>query len=255
MDKAAIPPKGIFKTNHSVSKRCSKGIIAISLLSIVSLMILLTLPAGNIAGHSNPSQIQVLMSHHVKESFSSPGFLISQSTLAKGKFLVAGRDLIDPNFSETVVLLTSYDWNGAMGLVINRPADVKLAKVIPDIKGIRRRNDKVYLGGPVERDQLIMLIRSDNFYDDTVHVSDDIYVSMSRKVLEKLIKDSETGEKFRVYAGYSGWASGQLEHEVDRGDWHIVDADAETVFDKDTSIIWKELINRTSAQWVRLDHL
>ena len=234
-----------------------KYIMVTSIFLIVAMMILPTIPAGSDAGLKDPSQISVRMNHMIQPaggSFSSSGFLISQSTLAKGKFLVAGRDLSDPNFSETVVLLTSYDWNGAMGIVINRPADLKLAKVIPDIKGIRRRKDKIYIGGPVERDQLIMLLRSKNLYEDTVHVSDDIYVSMSRRVLQKLVRDAETGERFRVYAGYSGWASGQLEYEVDRGDWHIINADAGTIFDKDADEIWDELINRVSAQWVKLDH-
>ena len=56
--------------------------------------------------------------------------------LSKGKFLVASKELRDPNFFETVVLLLEYDSKGAMGLVINRPTTVKLSKVLPDIEGL-----------------------------------------------------------------------------------------------------------------------
>ncbi|MHC4103967.1 MAG: YqgE/AlgH family protein [Planctomycetota bacterium] len=242
----------ILKTNRRIRKRFIIGGITIFFITAVVFSALTILPAGMPTTPPPALYPASRMFSLAAGPFSSPDSLISQSTLAKGKFLVAGRQLYDPNFSETVILLTSYDWHGAMGLVINRPSDIKLSKMLPDIKGIRRYNDSIYIGGPVERDQLVMIIRSDSQYADTLKVSDDIYVSMSRKVLQQLVKNAETGEKFRVYAGYSGWASGQLEHEVDRGDWHIIDADAETVFDKDSTLIWQKLINRSSAQWVKL---
>ncbi len=262
----------ILKTNRRIRKRFILCGLAISFITAIAFSVLTIPPSGTPAAqspaHQPGSRIFSFESGSFETgsfvsgsfvsgsfesgSFSSPDILISQSTLAKGKFLVAGRQLIDPNFSETVILLTSYDWHGAVGLVINRPADIKLAKVLPDIKGIRRHKDTIYIGGPVERDQLFMLIRSDSQYADTLKVSGDIYVSMSREVLQRLVNNTGTGEKFRVYAGYSGWGSGQLVHEIDRGDWHIINADAETVFDKDVTLIWQELINRTSAQWVKL---
>ncbi len=77
-------------------------------------------------------------------------------------------------------------------------------------------------------------------------------MSVSRKTLETIIARKEKGEDFRVYAGYAGWAPGQLEREIDRGDWHVLNADAETVFDKKPDAIWPELIERASAQWVGL---
>ncbi len=247
----------ILKTNRRIRKRFILCGLAISFITAIAFSVLTIPPSGTPAAqspaHQPGSRIFSFVSGSFESgSFSSPDSLISQSTLAKGKFLVAGRQLIDPNFSETVILLTSYDWHGAVGLVINRPADIKLAKVLPDIKGIRRHKDTIYIGGPVERDLLVMLIRSDSQYADTQKVSGDIYVSMSRKVLQRLVNNTEAGEKFRVYAGYSGWGSGQLEHEMDRGDWHIINTDAETVFDKDSTLIWQELINRASAQWVKL---
>ncbi len=242
----------ILKTNRRIRKRFILIGFAISFIIMAAVFSMLTILPTGIPAAAPAHQPAPRMFSLKAGSFSSPDILISQSTLAKGKVLVAGRQLNDPNFSETVILLTSYDWHGAMGLVINRPADIKLVKVLPDIKGIRRYNDTIYIGGPVERDQLVMIIRSDNQYADTLKVSGDIYVSMSRKVLQRLVNNAETGETFRVYAGYSGWSSGQLEHEVDRGDWHIINADSETVFDKDSTLIWQELINRTSAQWVKL---
>jgi putative transcriptional regulator len=67
-----------------------------------------------------------------------------------------------------------------------------------------------------------------------------------------MIKNPEGEERFRVYAGYAGWAPGQLDNEIANGGWYVLGADAETVFDKSASEIWPELIQRSSAQWVML---
>ena len=79
---------------------------------------------------------------------------------ARGKFLVASRNLIDPRFQETVVLLIDYNAEGAAGLIINRPTKMPLAEVLPSVPGLKERADVVYYGGPVEGHQMLMLIRS-----------------------------------------------------------------------------------------------
>jgi putative AlgH/UPF0301 family transcriptional regulator len=79
----------------------------------------------------------------------------------------------------------------------------------------------------------------------------DVYLSSSQKVLQRLIKKPVKEERFRIYAGYAGWAPKQLESECDRGHWHVLKADTETLFDKKSSEIWQELIQRVSVKWVR----
>lgn len=173
---------------------------------------------------------------------------------AKGKFLVASRQLLDPHFSKTVVLLLEYDRNGAMGLIINRPSELKLSEAFPKIEGLRQRPDTIYLGGPVTNNQLLLLIRTDSPPEGSYHVFKDIYVSSSHTVLQRMIKDSKVEERFRVYAGYAGWAPRQLDNEISRGGWHVAGADADIVFDRSAPEIWPDLIHRTSAQWVRVLH-
>ena len=175
-----------------------------------------------------------------------------QMELSKGKFLVASKQLRDPQFFETVVLLLEYDSKGAMGLVINRPTTVKLSTVLPEIEGLQKRSDTIYLGGPVAKNQLMLLIRTSRPPEGSRPVFKDIYLSSSQTIIEKMIDNPDTPERFRVYAGYAGWAPGQLDHEVSRGGWHILQADEESVFDKTPSEIWPELIRRSSALWVRV---
>jgi putative transcriptional regulator len=180
----------------------------------------------------------------------SPGYLASNAALAKGRFLVANRNLSDANFAETVILLLDYHNRGAMGLIINRPSEVRLAKVWPDMAGLQQRADTVYIGGPVESRRMVMLIRASSALDDAKQVLDGVHVSSSRKLFERLVDQADPAERFRVYAGYAGWAPGQLEREVERGDWHVLPADAETVFDKAPADIWPELIRKGAIRWL-----
>jgi len=175
----------------------------------------------------------------------------SKDLLSKGKFLVAGRDMKDPRFAETVILLVEYGSNGATGLIVNRPTEVRLSSVLPDVKALEHRKDIVYIGGPVSQGQMLMLIQSKGKPEESKHVFQDIYVSGSQKVLEGMTGKTDTGRRFRVYVGYSGWAPQQLDRELGRGDWLLVEADVKTIFEKEPSQIWPELIRRGSAQWVK----
>ena len=170
-----------------------------------------------------------------------------QAALSAGRFLIAGEHLQDPNFARTVVLLLNYGERGARGVVINRRSDVKLAAVFPRISGLNQRPDTVYLGGPVSRNQLLILLRSDRPRRAAEHVVDDIYLSTSRQVLVDALNRAAA---VHVYAGYAGWAPGQLDHEVARGDWHVLPADADTVFSDRPAKVWQDLIEKGTVQWL-----
>lgn len=174
--------------------------------------------------------------------------------LAKGKFLVAGKNLLDPNFAETVVLLIEYTADGAMGVVINRPTAVLLSELFPDITALQQRSDRVHLGGPVARMQMLLLVQSPHRPDGAQQVFGDVYVSGSRTLLQQLAGKATAGERFRAYVGYAGWAPGQLDQEVSRGDWYILPATAEVIFDTAPEAVWPELIRRGAVEWTKAPH-
>jgi putative transcriptional regulator len=166
---------------------------------------------------------------------------------AMGKFLVAGRNLADPRFQETVVLLISSGPDGATGLIINRPTKLSLADALPSVPGLKDRADIVYYGGPVEGHRMLMLIRSPDRPEEATPVFGDVYFSSSMNTLERMIGSHKTAKQFLTYAGYAGWFPGQLDREVARGDWLVVRADAGSIFEKKPSEIWRELYRRASA--------
>ncbi|UCF82098.1 MAG: YqgE/AlgH family protein [Desulfobacteraceae bacterium] len=172
--------------------------------------------------------------------------------MAKGKFLVAARKLKDPNFSQSVVLLIEYAPNGAMGVIINQPTEMKLSKVFADIKELQKRTDPIFLGGPVMQDQLLLLVLTFAQPEGSLQVLQNVYVASQLKLIEQMIKNEPKGDRFRVYAGYAGWGPGQLDREVKRDDWHILPADADIVFNKAPSEIWPKLIHRSSLKYVKI---
>ena len=240
-------------TPHSTSSKNRRILKGWALIALAAMLILLSPVADMVL-------MNTAFSSHPSELPPSEGPVILQISdqsrpqmeLSKGKFLVASKELRDPQFFETVVLLIDYGSQGAMGLVINRPTKVKLSKVLPEIEGLQKRSDAVYLGGPVAKNQLMLLIRTNSPPEESRLVFKDIYLSASQTIIEKMIDNPDTPDRFRVYAGYAGWAPGQLDQEVSRGGWHILQADEESVLDKTPAKIWPELIRRTSALWVRV---
>jgi putative transcriptional regulator len=169
---------------------------------------------------------------------------------AAGKFLVADRTLIDPNFTETVVLLLDYNDEGAMGLIVNRQTSVKLAELLPEMKVLQRRQDAAYVGGPVQQDGILLLVRSKEDLEGATRVFGDVHVSASHEFLAKLASESADAERFRAFVGYAGWASGQLEREIATGSWHILPGDTGSVFDPSPEGLWERLIKKTQLRWV-----
>lgn len=146
-------------------------------------------------------------------------------TLARGKLLVANERLVDPNFRETVVLLLEYDADGALGVVINRPTDVKLALLLPDVEELRERSETVFLGGPVGRDRMLLLVRTGgDAPEESQRIFDDVFVTASLDVLRRVIRDPGPRDRFRAFVGFAGWAPRQLDDEIARGDarLHVV---------------------------------
>jgi putative transcriptional regulator len=174
-----------------------------------------------------------------------------QPTLQKGALLVASRYLVDPNFAKAVVLLLDYGAHGAMGLIINRPTRVSLSKVFPSIVPLLTREDKLYLGGPVAQERIVLLLRTDRRLKNASHVFANIFFSASEDTLREVLAGSGRTERFHAYVGYAGWGPGQLEDEVRQGDWHLLSPDARTVFDAEPSEIWHELLRESAGLWVR----
>lgn len=173
-----------------------------------------------------------------------------QQNVSIGSILVAKEKLGDPNFAESVVLIVQADEEeGTLGIVINRPSDVPLSQVFPHIK--HATADPVYMGGPVGITVGQALLRLPEKADDATPVSGDVYVTASKKLIEKSVASRAGPSKFRLFLGYAGWAPGQLEAEIRLGAWSVLKGRSNIIFDSDPSSLWDRLIRETHWQMAR----
>jgi putative transcriptional regulator len=162
--------------------------------------------------------------------------------------LVARPELPDANFRDTVVMVSQSDNSETIGLILNRPLTRSLADVLPGER-FSRFSEPLYFGGPVANNVLIALFRGPRTSDQTVAMLPDVQLALDPDTIDGLLRKPPA--TIRFFSGYSGWGPGQLMAEVSRGDWFVLDADADTPFRKDPSRLWPELSRRARA--VRAD--
>jgi putative transcriptional regulator len=124
-----------------------------------------------------------------------------------GDFLVAHKRLADPNFSETVLLVTRSEPGGTAGLVLNRPSRMPVARLFPDIPGLAALPDTIYLGGPVATGRVSFLIRVPAEPPESLFVMKGLYVSESASLLRALLGRASPMEGLRIFAGSAGWGA------------------------------------------------
>ncbi len=163
------------------------------------------------------------------------------SSSLRGQFLIANKHLKDPNFYRSVVLLVEHGADGAMGVVVNRPSSVKVAHALSEHFELPSDDSVVYLGGPVEPGALFILHNAAELDIHERPVVPGLYMASSAEVFESVIESAchkTMGLKFRVFCGCAGWAPGQLESELARGDWSLAPADACSLFRVDPYDLW-----------------
>ncbi len=170
-----------------------------------------------------------------------------QDQPANGLFLVAKPSLADPNFARTVVLVTQAEDASTVGVIINRPTGLKLSQILPRDFRAGNYRDPVFLGGPVMRQAIVSVFRSDAAPPKAAfHVLKGLYLTMHPDNIRALLADPKA--RYRLYAGFSGWAPRQLESEFARAGWYVLPADAATVFRGSTEGMWKELVERAERR-------
>lgn len=162
--------------------------------------------------------------------------------LSKGIFLIATPGLRDPNFRQTVVLLCEHGPEGALGVVVNRPTQIRVAEMLPEVPVLEGQELVFFSGGPVQPNHVLFLYRMHEEASESHHVFDGVYLGGDMDHLQRLFELPTGKDRFRAYAGYSGWSPGQLEAEMKTGSWLTMPADSTILFEKDPSRVWPELM-------------
>jgi len=164
-----------------------------------------------------------------------------------GALLVASPDMPDPRFQRTVILLLEHNEEGTLGLIINRPTEVKLPDVLSNLEGAAA-GLSLYFGGPVAVYEPLLLMRGKPDSARFKQVVGDVHWGSGRLVLEWLLGRAQPFDALRVYLGHAGWAPGQLHAELTAGSWELFEAAPEIVFRQDLDTLWQELMER--PKWI-----
>jgi len=201
-----------------------------------------------------------VVSHRLSHLWSGAGFVLLLVLVApvqadpspqRGMYLLATPQVGHPLWRETVILLLEHGPGGSLGVIVNRPLDIPAEELLPDLPGVRSRELRLYFGGPVGRDGLLWLLRARHVPEGAKQVLEEVsYGSNPALLVERLLAGSNDSE-VRLLFGHAGWAPGQLGGEIERGDWRVLPADADSLFTLDSERQWQELMDRRRQRWVR----
>ncbi|MEA2213787.1 MAG: putative transcriptional regulator [Solirubrobacteraceae bacterium] len=162
----------------------------------------------------------------------------------RGQLLIAGPSLLDPNFFRTVVLVVEHSEEGALGLILNRPSETTVDEAVSEIEGLVEADDPIYVGGPVQPASLIILAEFEDPGQAALIAFDDVGV-LASGAAEDLVAIS----RGRAFVGHSGWGPGQLDSEIDRGDWFLAPATRADAFTTDPLELWETVLIRKGGRY------
>jgi len=170
--------------------------------------------------------------------------------LATGMVLVATPNLHGTSFEKTAILITQHDQQGTLGIAINRPTHQTLAEFFPDLDATAGSRP-LFLGGPIRPLALFVLART-KAREGWIPVMADIHFTGGATAYQflKQAQNDPPETQLRVFAGYTGWASGQLENEIQRGDWLATTIDPRMLFSTNPERTWEHLYRLNSGKWI-----
>lgn len=167
----------------------------------------------------------------------------------RGRLLIAGPTLTDPNFARSVVLMAAHGEEGAMGVILNRPATTTVGEAVPDLVELTGGEEPVYVGGPVQRQAVIVLAEFDDAEMAGELILGDIGFAGAESDFGEL---ASAVRRARIFAGCAGWAPGQLEAEIERDDWIVEEALPGDVFSEDSEALWSAVLERKGGSFALL---
>jgi len=170
------------------------------------------------------------------------------------QFLVAMPGLEDENFRHSVTLLCEHSEKGALGLVVNRPTDLRLSDMLDQI-GVDHEampaDPIVFWGGPVQPERGFVVHTGPGHWDSTLMVDENLYITTSRDVLGAIGR-GEGPTAYMVLLGYAGWGEGQLETEILNNSWLNAPVEQHVLFEVPAAERW---IAATRLIGVDISHL
>ncbi len=160
----------------------------------------------------------------------------------KGHILIAMPHMTDPYFGRSLVFICEHDEEGAMGVIINKSfEDESVKEIFPTLiindEAINEVISPMYFGGPVSLERGFLLHSPDYLTDETLQVTQEFSLTSNSAIIED-IKEGDGPQRFKMMLGYAGWGEGQLEREIENGDWLFQEVTPDFIFGGNESEKW-----------------
>jgi putative transcriptional regulator len=165
----------------------------------------------------------------------------------KGKILISTPDVSGDIFSRSVVLMVDHNESGAFGLILNKKNE-DVSRGVAELFGFKV---EVYEGGPVENDKTFFIVKGKAVNQFHLKINDEYYLTEdTQTIIEEMINKRLDVHDVKVFSGYSGWAAQQLENEVKRKFWTVVD-----IYDLDYTLsndhnLWKKIMQNLGGEFL-----
>jgi putative transcriptional regulator len=168
----------------------------------------------------------------------------------RGQLLIAGPSLLDPTFQRTVVLMVEHSDEGALGLVLNRPSQTTAGEAVSELEQMLDSEEPLFIGGPVQQSSLIVLAEFEDADRAALIAFEDIGVlGASDAGFEHGDEGAPRTRRGRAFAGHAGWGPGQLDSELERGDWILEPARREDAFSPHPDGLWETVLTRKGGSY------
>lgn len=167
-------------------------------------------------------------------------FTIAMKNLSN-HFIISMPHINEPLFNRSIIIICEDNKDGSMGVVLNKPMNISSISEILQQTGLQKIQPKfnIYFGGPVQVDLGIILHESNYQTEGTINISESISLTSNNKIISD-IKNGKGPSLFRFSFGYAGWNKGQLEREIENGDWLIMPADSDFIFSIPDKLKWEQ---------------
>jgi len=162
-----------------------------------------------------------------------------------GHLLIASPSLWDPNFRRSVVLVGHHDDDGAVGVVLNRVSAVSALEAAPAFGRLVGQDDVVFVGGPVQPQAAVLLAD----FEDPAGAGVLAFGSIGFLAGDADPETVRGVRRARLFAGYAGWGTGQLEGEIEEGSWIQEPATPQDVFSDDPAGLWSSVLRRKGPEY------
>ncbi len=165
----------------------------------------------------------------------------------KCKILISTPDISGDIFSRSVVLIIDHNENGAFGLILNK-RNSEFTQLSKSEIGF---HTDIYEGGPVEKDKHFMIVRGTPITDEFLQINSDFYITEDLKTLtEKVLKSELNIQDVKIFQGYSGWSAFQLENEISRKVWTVVEVYNLDYTMRNDENLWKNIMQNLGGEYL-----